>query len=79
MKLAVWIAIGVLALLAFQSGNVRRFVGGDTTATTSLPAASASKPAQSADKPERNAGGAYAPSPAEDPNLHNSPTRRLGF
>jgi hypothetical protein len=73
MKLVLWIAIGVLAFLAFQGGNVRRFIGGDTSA------AAPASPAPSADKPERSGGGAYAPSPAEDPNLHNSPTRRLGF
>ncbi len=82
MRLALWAIAAVLILLVVSGQKVRGYfglnVGAPPSATQDATPGESSKRAES---PPGNAQatGAYVGSPADDPNLHNSPTRRLGF
>jgi hypothetical protein len=71
MRLALWIGITALVFVAFNSDKVRKYFG--VTEPEAPPVAE-----RKVEKPSDTSTGA-APSPGNDPNMHNSPTRRLGF
>lgn len=89
MRLILWVIVAVLVVLAFAGENVRRYFSRDEAdvaiqpdkATSDAYSKRGSVPA-SADKPEAekpSSGRSYVPSPADAPELYDSPTRRLGF
>jgi hypothetical protein len=66
MKIVLLIVAVLVAFMIFRGGS-----SGDSAGVES--AVTAPKP----DSQPQSSGA--APSPGNDPNLHNSPTRRLGF
>jgi hypothetical protein len=91
MRLTLWAIVVVLIVLAFAGENVRRYFKQDVTdvAPQSSPDRTApdnfSKRGNvnaSTDKPETekpSRAGSYVPSPADAPELYDSPTKRFGF
>jgi hypothetical protein len=87
MRAALWIIVLALAVLLFGGDKVRRLLGvtaADTAEQASAPAATPESRggATAGDRKEvdpRAPSGQYAPSPAEAPELYDSPTRRFVF
>jgi hypothetical protein len=86
MRLALWAVVAVLIVLVLAGDKVRGFFKKDAadvaTASSSTGKASETdanrgnaKP--SADKPQP--AGSYVPSPADAPELYDSPIRRFGL
>jgi hypothetical protein len=81
MRLALWAIAAILIVLVFSGEKVRRYFGLNVDAPPSVTQDATLDSSKRVESPSDNAQstGAYVPSPADDPNLHNSPTRRLGF
>lgn len=92
MRLILWVIVAVLIVLAFAGDKVRGYFKGDTveiareSSTTGAAADTPSPrgdPNPSAERSEPgkapSSTGTYVPSPADAPELYDSPTKRLGF
>ncbi len=92
MRPILWMIAAVLIVLVFAGDKVRGYFKGDATEIareSSAAGAAADKPSQRGDgnpSPDRSepgkapsSTGAYVPSPADAPELYDSPTKRLGF
>lgn len=88
MRVLLWTTIVVLIVLIFAGDKVRSyFEGGSRELAEASDAGqgrtsareSVKPPAAKPDPDRRSASGAYAPSPADAPELYDSPTRRFGF
>lgn len=88
MRVLLWIAALGLIVILFAGDKVRGYFRGgtgevaqlndpgpDRTAKRGTDTSSGSK----TDTEQSASPGAYAPSPADAPELYESPTRRLGF
>lgn len=91
MRLTLWAIVAVLIVLAFASDNVRRYFEPDVTdvAPQSSPDgtprdnfSTRGNVNPSTDKPETekpSPARSYVPSPADAPELYDSPAKRFGF
>lgn len=82
MRALIWIIVAGLIALFFAGDKLRGYLGGrpgDVAELNASPRASDEARARTTDGERRPASGAYAPSPADAPELYESPTRRLGF
>ena len=90
MRAIMWVIVAVLLVLAFAGDKVRSYFKADGADITRESAPAAVAPDNSLSKrgdpnpsPDRAAAGkntgSYVPSPADAPELYDSPTKRLGF
>lgn len=85
MKMLLWTIIAGLIVLFFAGDKVRGYFKGEPIAEASdagrdkVSKENARPPAGKAEADQRSTSGPYAPSPADAPELYDSPTRRLGF
>lgn len=92
MRLILWMIVAVLIVLVFAGDKVRGYFKGNTVevARESSTAGAAADTSSGRGDPNPSAGrseagkapsstGAYVPSPADAPELYDSPTKRLGF
>jgi len=91
MRLTLWAIVAVLIVLAFAGENVRRYFARDVTDVAPQSSPDATTPDNfskrgnvnpSTDKPETekpSPARSYVPSPADAPELYDSPTKRFGF
>ncbi|MGQ0523775.1 MAG: hypothetical protein ACT4P8_08970 [Betaproteobacteria bacterium] len=81
MKALLWTIVIVLVILAFAGDRVRGYFADEAVVAQESAAASGpgEKTAGKNDSAQRAASGNYVPSPADAPELYDSPTRRLGF
>lgn len=90
MRPILWVIAAVLIVLVFAGDKVRGYFKGDATEIareSSATGAAGDKPSSRGDanpsanraEARKNTTGSYVPSPADAPELYDSPTKRLGF
>ena len=85
MKVLLWAIVAALIGLFFAGDKIHGYFKGEPVAKASdagrdkVSKEDARPPAGKADADQRSTSGPYAPSPADAPELYDSPTRRLGF
>ena len=88
MRRVLWTAVVVLIVLVLAGDKVRNYFARAPNEITAAKDAARDNtstkerekpPVDKADSDKRSASGAYVPSPADAPELYDSPTRRLGF